>query len=330
MSNRNETTRPPGRDELPAVTSRFSSEQLRRLAMDPPPEEIQTSVVKNDDGTFETYYYVRRAYIIREFNEIFGAGNWNLLVHSETVPLADRALALRTDLKIVIDAGSEASSPLTLSATSERLASGDDLRFLQGERSAIEAHALKRVAALLGRRFGLGFYPGGDDPERDEPEPDGVDDMDERDDPDLDESDELDEPAAPAAVRNESGSRQRREPLPPQARTEPLPPQARTEPTPIEAAQRTEQSGQPRLADQSAQSAEAASVDGPSTPLLTEILAVFSDIAEQRELKRGQGGKLMIDACQRQFGEPPSRLTEEQQEQLLAAAHSERDDAPAA
>ena len=329
MSKPNEPTRPPGRDELPAVTSRFSSEQLRRLAMDPPPEEIQKSVVKNDDGTDETYYYVRRAYIIREFNEIFGAGNWNLLVHSETVPLADRALALRTDLKIVIDAGSEASSPLTLSATSERLLSGDALRALQGERSAIEAHALKRVAALLGRRFGLGFYPGGDDPERNNaaPEPDGPDDLDERDDPELDEPDDLDEPAAPETpVRDGPGSPQPREPLPPQPR-EPLPPQPRTEPIPIEAAQRTEQAAQPRPA---AQSAQAATADGLGAPLLPEILGVFSDIAERRGLKRGQGGKLMTDACQRQFGEPPSKLTEEQQEQLLAAAHSERDEPPAA
>ena len=144
-----------------------------------------------------------------------------------------------------------------------------------------------------------------------EPEPDGLGEPDEPDD--------LDEPVAPEApVRNEPGSWQPREPLPPQARTEPIS---------IEAAQRTEQAAQPRPA---AQSAQAATADGPGAPLLPEILGVFSDIAESRGLKRGQGGKLMTDACQRQFGEPPSRLTEEQQEQLLAAAHSERDEPPAA
>ncbi len=286
MANANEARRPPGHDELPAATSPFSSEQLRRLDTDPPHDEIQESVVTNEqDGTEETYYFVRRGYIIREFNEIFGAGNWSQIVHSETVPVGDRALALRTDLTLVIQAGKVAAAPLTLSATSERLVVGKDLRHLQGERAAIEAHALKRVAALLGRRFGLGFYPGGD--ERAPDDPDEPDD------------------AAPGSP-------------------EPLPPQARAEPFPIAATQRPGQAARTRP---TARAAQAASADGPASRL-PEILAVYRQIAERRGVPQGHAGNLMTAASREQFAKPPSGLTEQQQEQLLAAALSARASPP--
>ena len=329
MTNVNETRRPPGRDELPAATSPFSAEQLRRLEMDPPLEEVQESKVTREDGSEETFSYVQRGYIIREFNEIFGVGNWSQIVDSETVPVG-KALALRTDLTIVIQTGAGAP-PLTLGATSERLVWGGDLQQLQNERSAIEAHALKRAAALLGRRFGLGFYPSGDDAAGDAasqeaPEVDGP---------------QAEQPAGPEheeADRVEAAPEVPQEPvqpeLPPAASKEPTPMRPRSQPLPAGAAEGAEAVAAPRGQRGAGQrpaavTSEDAGAGGPAARL-PEILGVFSEIAVRRELPKGQGGRLMTDACQRQFGKAPSQLTAEQQEQLLAAAHSELENLPAA